>query len=172
MVLLRAFGLNDDIAWAHQPYVHERILFAVIEWYAAAVFYVTNKKGLFFKTGMRAGGLADTIFHRMANTDMSKIVEDPKPYDAEEAAAMAALDAAFDAGTVTSGLTDARRAALQEIARNTLNPARKAVSVRFAEDDLRKLKAKAMERGVPYQTLLNSLVHQFVEGRLVERTEE
>ncbi len=31
------------------------------------------------------------------------------------------------------------------------------------------LKAKALELGVPFQTLLASIVHQYVEGDLVER---
>lgn len=64
---------------------------------------------------------------------MPKIINDPTPYDAEEAATMAALDAAFDAGTVVSGLTDKRRAELRAIAHNTLNPPRKVVSVQFPE---------------------------------------
>ena len=49
---------------------------------------------------------------------MPKITETPHPYDNDEAALMAALDDAFDKGTVVSHLTPARQAELQQIARN------------------------------------------------------
>lgn len=96
------------------------------------------------------------------------IVEDPAPFDAEEADTMAALDAAFEADTLPRA-SEARLADHVAAARATLNPPRKAVSVRFPAEDLRKLKVRALEEGVPYQTLLTSIVHRFVEGRLVEK---
>ena len=42
----------------------------------------------------------------------------------------------------------------------------KAISVRVAEKDLLKLKTRAEESGVPYQTLINSLLHQYLRGAL------
>lgn len=48
----------------------------------------------------------------------------------------------------------------QEIARNTLNKT-KNINIRLSEKDLQKLKRKAMEEGLPYQTLASSILHKF-----------
>lgn len=49
---------------------------------------------------------------------------------------------------------------LQEIARNTLNKT-KNINLRLTERDLHKLKARAIEEGIPYQTLASSVLHKF-----------
>jgi len=49
---------------------------------------------------------------------------------------------------------------LQEIARNTLNKTRN-INVRLPQKTLLKLKAKAAAEGIPYQTLVSSLLHKF-----------
>ena len=41
------------------------------------------------------------------------------------------------------------------------------VNVRVTDFDLNKLKAKAIEEGMPYQTLIGSILHQYVTGKLV-----
>lgn len=46
------------------------------------------------------------------------------------------------------------------------NSRSKAVNIRLKEQDYIGLKAKAMELGMPYQSLLNSIVHQFLTGKL------
>ena len=61
-----------------------------------------------------------------------------------------------------SQLTPARLAELQEAARNTLNEQRQKISIRVPRTDLSRLKAKAMREGVPYQTVINSLIHKHV----------
>lgn len=49
---------------------------------------------------------------------------------------------------------------LQEIARNTLNKTRN-INIRLSEKDLHKLKVKAVRDGIPYQTLVGSVLHRF-----------
>ncbi len=44
----------------------------------------------------------------------------------------------------------------------------KRVNTRISSRDLEGLQAKAAEEGVPYQTLMASVLHKFVSGRLVE----
>ena len=44
----------------------------------------------------------------------------------------------------------------------------KRVNIRLSSRDLEGLQAKAAEEGVPYQTLMASVLHKFVSGRLVE----
>ena len=44
----------------------------------------------------------------------------------------------------------------------------KRVNIRISSQDLEGLQARAAEEGVPYQTLMASVLHKFVSGRLVE----
>jgi predicted DNA binding CopG/RHH family protein len=61
----------------------------------------------------------------------------------------------------------ARKAALKSAAAKVLK--RKPVTLRLLENDISRLKVKAIEDGLPYQTLLGSIIHKYVTGRLVER---
>lgn len=42
------------------------------------------------------------------------------------------------------------------------------INIRLSKRDLRMLQAKAIEEGMPYQTLVGSVLHKYVEGRLRE----
>lgn len=52
-------------------------------------------------------------------------------------------------------------------ARATLTKSER-MNIRISPNDLRRLKIKAIEEGMPYQTLVSSLIHKYVDGRLVE----
>jgi len=43
---------------------------------------------------------------------------------------------------------------------------RKSISIRLIEDDIDRIKAKAANLGIPYQTLISSIVHQYSHGEL------
>ena len=58
-----------------------------------------------------------------------------------------------------------RRKQLRQYARATLSKT-KHISIRVSEKDLRKIKAKAVETGIPYQTLIGSLLHQYASGKI------
>jgi predicted DNA binding CopG/RHH family protein len=45
------------------------------------------------------------------------------------------------------------------------------MNIRISKRDVELLKSKAMEEGVPYQTLVSSILHKYVTGRLKERPE-
>lgn len=45
----------------------------------------------------------------------------------------------------------------------------KRVNIRMSSNDLEDLKVRALQEGVPYQTLMASVLHKFVSGRLVEK---
>ncbi len=51
------------------------------------------------------------------------------------------------------------RKQLMEAAKNTLNKI-KNINIRISERDLQRLKSKAAKQGIPYQTLVASLIHQ------------
>jgi len=58
-----------------------------------------------------------------------------------------------------------RREELRQYAKATIAKTRR-VNVRLTERDFIKIKAKAIEIGIPYQTLMGSLLHQYATGRI------
>jgi predicted DNA binding CopG/RHH family protein len=57
---------------------------------------------------------------------------------------------------------------LKVAAANTLRKDRR-VNIRITGKDLEALQALALEEGIPYQTLMSSILHKYVTGRLIER---
>lgn len=45
----------------------------------------------------------------------------------------------------------------------------KRVNIRISEKDLIDIQKKAVDEGLPYQTLISSVLHKFVTGRLIEK---
>ena len=45
----------------------------------------------------------------------------------------------------------------------------KRVKIRLSSPDLMAIQARALEEGLPYQTLIASILHKYVSGRLVEQ---
>ena len=45
----------------------------------------------------------------------------------------------------------------------------KRVNIRISEKDLVGLQKKAVEEGLPYQTMISSILHKFISGRLIEK---
>lgn len=54
------------------------------------------------------------------------------------------------------------KAKYQNYAKLTLNKS-KNINIRLSEKDLQKIKSKAVAKGLPYQTLLSSLIHQYAD---------
>ncbi|QRM44851.1 DNA-binding protein [Rhizobium sp. BG4] len=65
---------------------------------------------------------------------------------------------------LVSGLTDERRKEIEAMARSTMNDEREKISLRVSRADLVRLKSRAMQEGIPYQTLINSLIHKYVSS--------
>ena len=60
-----------------------------------------------------------------------------------------------------------KRKELLELSRKAaINSQRKnaRMNIRLTESDMLKLKSKAMERGIPYQTLVTELIHTYVSS--------
>ena len=47
----------------------------------------------------------------------------------------------------------------------------RAISLRIANYDLEKLKERAKKEGVPYQTLISSILHKYITNQLMEKEE-
>lgn len=45
------------------------------------------------------------------------------------------------------------------------------MNIRISQRDLERLKSKAMDEGIPYQTLVTSVLHKYVSGKLKEDKE-
>ena len=63
---------------------------------------------------------------------------------------------------------DRERIRYEGYARAALEKDRR-VNIRIASKDLEAIQVRAVEEGLPYQTLIASLLHKYVSGRLVER---
>ena len=77
---------------------------------------------------------------------------------------------AFEAGKLTATVTsEAALRRYREYARATLSK-NKRVNIRLSTPDLSEIQARAAEEGIPYQTLIASVLHKFVAGRFAEKT--
>ncbi|MGH7217442.1 MAG: hypothetical protein ACREIG_09415 [Nitrospiraceae bacterium] len=76
---------------------------------------------------------------------------------------------AYERGEIKSVVTsEASLRRYSEYARATLTENRR-VNIRMSTLDLADIQARAVEEGIPYQTLMASVLHKFATGRLHER---
>ena len=76
--------------------------------------------------------------------------------------------AAYEQGRLESVATKAELAKFRAAARAT-GIKDKRVNIRLSAADLQDIQIKALEEGIPYQTLIASVLHKYVTGRLAER---
>ena len=74
---------------------------------------------------------------------------------------------AFEGGKYKSVLTAKRKKVLAEAAENTFKKD-KRINIRLSSRDLEALQRRALREGVPYQTLVSSILHKYVSGSLKE----
>ena len=74
---------------------------------------------------------------------------------------------AYDKGKLKSVATKAELAKFKASARATGIKDRR-INIRLSSGDLSDIQVKALEEGVPYQTLIASVLHKYVTGRLAE----
>lgn len=83
------------------------------------------------------------------------------PYETE-------LLSAFEKGALKSVATKAELSRLRAAARVTAIKDRR-VNIRLSSGDLQDIQVRALQEGMPYQTLIASVLHKYVTGRLAER---
>ena len=44
----------------------------------------------------------------------------------------------------------------------------KNINIRISEYDIEKVKQRSAEEGIPYQTLISSIIHKYITGKLVD----
>jgi predicted DNA binding CopG/RHH family protein len=74
---------------------------------------------------------------------------------------------AYEKGKLKSVASKAELARFKAAARATAIKDRR-VNIRLSSGDLNDIQVRALEEGVPYQTLIASVLHKYVTGRLTE----
>jgi predicted DNA binding CopG/RHH family protein len=74
---------------------------------------------------------------------------------------------AFEQGKLKTVASKSELAKFKAAARSTAVKD-KRVNIRLSSGDLSDIQIKALEEGVPYQTLIASVLHKYVTGRLLE----
>lgn len=86
------------------------------------------------------------------------------PIDDDERAILSA----YEKGKLVSIATKTELARFKAVARATGIKDRR-VNIRLSSGDLNDIQTKALEQGIPYQTLIASVLHKYVTGRLAEK---
>jgi len=88
-----------------------------------------------------------------------------KPYDKNEKALMESIEKEewVSINNLAEEIQKAREAARATVTKS------ERMNIRISPNDLRRLKIKAMEEGMPYQTLVSSIIHKYISGRLMEQ---
>ena len=76
---------------------------------------------------------------------------------------------AVEAGEYESVLTELRKKELQDAASLTFKKD-KRINIRISNRDLVAIQSKASEEGIPYQTLVSSIIHKYISGSLQDLT--
>ncbi|PNW38847.1 UNVERIFIED_CONTAM: hypothetical protein BEN50_01790 [Euhalothece sp. KZN 001] len=75
----------------------------------------------------------------------------------------------FEAGEFKSVVTPQRKEELAKAAEETFKKD-KRINIRISSRDLEALQRRALEEGIPYQTLVSSILHKYVSGSLYDTT--
>lgn len=77
------------------------------------------------------------------------------------------LEAEIESGEWKS-LTDKEKETLKKLLKKGTEAfeKKKAISLRISQRDLKLLKRKSLETGIPYQTIISTLIRQYVEGKI------
>ena len=89
------------------------------------------------------------------------------PLPALEADEQQLLDA-FEQGALTSVASPALLNDLRQSARATGQKDQR-INIRLSSGDLQAIRTRALQEGIPYQTLISSVLHKYVSGTLQER---
>ena len=58
--------------------------------------------------------------------------------------------------------------AIKAAAQNTFKKDRR-ITIRLYDNDFKGIQKKALQMGIPYQTLISGIIHRYVEGDLVSK---
>ncbi len=88
-----------------------------------------------------------------------------KPIDQEEKDLMESIE--LNEWQAVKNIDQEKKKAIAA-ARNTLKK-NKRINLRLTQKDYHQIQIKAIEEGIPYQTLISSLVHKYLTGSLASK---
>jgi len=91
-----------------------------------------------------------------------------EPVDEEEKAIMESIE--NDQWVSVTDFKEEKEKA-ESVARQTLKK-NKHINLRLTEKDYHQIQIKAIQKGIPYQTLIASIIHKYLNGSLVSKTSE
>ena len=78
--------------------------------------------------------------------------------------------AAFDAGKLKKAKSQPSEIKKHRAAAEATFRKDARINIRLSSRDLRSLQIRALREGVPYQTLVSSVLHKYIDGQLVEKS--
>lgn len=78
---------------------------------------------------------------------------------------------AFESGQLKKSKNSKRQIAQHKTIAEATFKKDARINIRLSSRDLRSLQARALKEGIPYQTLVSSVLHKFVDGQLIEKME-
>ncbi len=76
--------------------------------------------------------------------------------------------AAYEKGEIKSTITSKSELEKYRSAAHETFIKDRRVNIRLSTPDLKDIQEKAVEEGIPYQTLIASVLHKYISGRLIE----
>lgn len=153
---IEAGGLVDELRHPNtEKYPNQSVLVVAFDGYVYLVPYVEEPDYYFLKT---------VIPSRKASRDYLSRSTPNEKLDACEKDVLAA----YEKGELKSTSPSKAKLAKFKAAASATFLKEKRINIRLSTPDLMDLQARALEEGMPYQTLIASVLHKFVSGRLVE----
>lgn len=75
----------------------------------------------------------------------------------------------YESGGFKSVMTDERKKLIEQAAAGTFKKD-KRINIRLSGRDLSAIQKRALEEGIPYQTLVASILHKYISGSLYDVT--
>lgn len=141
-------------------YVDQKLFIVKIDEYIFVVPFVEDEEKYFLKTIYPSRKYTrDLILKIILNFKLMKYFYDLDPEEKE-------IEDAIERGEFVSvDNLEEELIKLKEVAVNTLER-NKNINIRIPAKVLYKLKAMAIEEGLPYQTLVSSVLHKYVTGKI------
>ena len=150
---LQSGKLLDDLIHPNKDnYPNKRMFVIEVDEDAWLVPYIENEDEIFLKKH-NPSRKATEHYLRQPNEKKKLNPEDQELLDE------------FEAGEFKSDLNDKRRTQLAKLAEETIRKD-KRINIRISSRDLEALQRRALEEGLPYQSLVSSVLHKYVSGSL------
>ncbi len=134
-------------------YPVQKIFNAEVGNYAYIVPFIENENHFFQNHLSRSKGNTHIV---------QKVMSKKKYIDKEEQE----IIESYDKGEWNSILTKNREVYVDAAKKSPLKNRR--INIRLTEKDYNDIQIKAMEQGIPYQTLISSIIHKYNKGTLKE----